>query len=472
MTILVTLFLNGGFEAGFTSYSASAKTGAIWNLNNNQCSSGPFLTWNIGGGPLGKWGVSAFAASDKIPSPSVVPGPYGISGFDNSCNIGYNNGYLWKRFAEGTFCSFSEARIQKRRPEMKRRGSVMTLVLTMVLVTLWIVVSITHAASKIPTTPAEIALYNGADRQQILEEGAKKEGKLTFYSSLTWARQFADAFQKKYPYIKVDVWRASSENIMPRVLEEHKAGKHVADVVEVTQVGGVVMEQLGVLQAIFSPNVAYIEEGAVSKSPRGEVFRAAFRASGVGLGYNTKLITKDQIPKTYRDLLDPKWKGKMAIAGTDTGQYMMEAALDTYGEEFVKQLAKQEFDVHMVSARALLDMIINGEYAMSPSIFDAHVLESKKKGAPVEWIPLEPVHVNLGQIVVPKNSPHPYGAMLFVDFELSKEGAELYKAAGYNSTRKDVPALISFKKHYGAESMDDVKKNQAIFNKLFLKKGE
>ena len=351
---------------------------------------------------------------------------------------------------------------------MERKGSI----LVYTLIGLWVFTGIATAATTKPPTVAELALYKGADRQQILEEGAKKEGKLTFYSSLTWARQLADAFQKKYPYIKVDVWRASSENIMPRLLEEHKAGKYVADVVEITQVAGIVMEQLAVLQPFFSPNLAYVDEGAITRTPSGDVLRAAFRASGIGLGYNTKLITRDQVPKTYRDLLDPKWKGKMAITGTDTGLYMMEASLDTFGEDFVKQLAKQEFDVHMVSARALLDMIINGEYAMSPSIFDAHVIESKKKGAPVDWMPLEPVHVNLGQIVLPKTRPHPYASMLFIDFELSKEAAELYKSAGYNSTRKDVPALIPYKKHYGAESLKDVKETQALFNKLFMKKAD
>ncbi len=324
-----------------------------------------------------------------------------------------------------------------------------------------------------PTTVAELALYKGADRQKILEEGAKKEGKLMFYTSgiLKQAvNPLVDAFQKRYPYIKVEIWRAGSNTLIPRVLEEHKAGKNLFDVIESTQLTQMILQKEGINQPFYSPNLAYIDEGAVIKASGESVFRAAFRESGVGLGYNTKLIRKEQVPKTYQDLLDPKWKRKAAIAGSDTGQNMMGTILVSYGEDMVKRLAQQEFDIHMVSARAVLDMIINGEYLFSPSIFDSHAINSKQQGAPCDWVPLEPVHVNLGQIALSKNSTHPYAALLFIDYELSKEGAEIHKATGYNATRKDVPGVATYKKFYGAKSVEEGAKWDEIFDRLFLKK--
>jgi len=350
----------------------------------------------------------------------------------------------------------------------ERNGYLVWLILGLVLV--WSELSV--AAQKKPTTVAELALYTGADRQQILEEGAKKERKLTFYTSgiLTQAvRPIVDAFQKKYPFIKVEIWRAEANAVVAKTIEEYKAGQYLSDVIEGAQVIQSVLQTAGVTQPYYSPNLAYIEEGALKRAPGQGVFAAAFRESGLGLGYNTNLITKSQLPKTYKDLLDPKWKGKVAIAGSATGEYWVGTLLVTYGEDFVRQIAEQAFDVQMVSAAALLDMITNGEYFFSPTIFDSHVLGSKQKGAPVDWVPLEPVHLNLGQIILPRNSPHPHAALLFIDFELSKESAEIHKKAGYGPTRKDAPDAATYKKFYGAKSMEEFDKWKDLFSKLFLK---
>jgi iron(III) transport system substrate-binding protein len=188
------------------------------------------------------------------------------------------------------------------------------------------------------------------------------------------------------------------------------------------------------------------------------------------VGYNTKLITLDQVPKTNQDLLHPKWKGKIAIAGSDTGQNWMGTMLVAHGEDFVKKLAEQKFDVHMVSGRAILDMVINGEYICSPTIFDSHAINSKQQGAPCDWVPLEPVHMNVGQIALYRHSPNPHAAMLFIDFELSKESAEIHKAAGYSPTRKDVVGVKTYKKFYGAKSVEEAMKWDELFSRLFLKK--
>ncbi|MFC1814616.1 ABC transporter substrate-binding protein [Thermodesulfobacteriota bacterium] len=331
--------------------------------------------------------------------------------------------------------------------------------------------NIVLAAQK-PKTVAELALYKGADRQQILEEGAKKEGKLVFYTTQIvkqTVRPLVNAFQKKYPYIKVEFWRASMSKIIPRVREEFKSGKHIVDVISFTQAGEMVLEELGIIQPFYSPNLVQIEDDALKKAQGGGTFYAGHYISGKGMGYNTELITKDQLPKSYQDLLDPKWKGKLTLAGSNSGVYWMGTLLATYGEDFVRQMAKQNFDVHVVSGRAILDLVIAGEYVFSPTCFDAHVTYSKKMGAPIDWVPLEPAHAILHQIVLPKRLSHPHAALLYIDFDLSKKAAELYKAGGYISPRKDVANQLKYKKYYGPESTKQFMRWTKLFRELFMK---
>jgi iron(III) transport system substrate-binding protein len=339
-----------------------------------------------------------------------------------------------------------------------------------VLTFLFITVSFAVSASKKPTTVAELALYSGSDRQQILEEGARKEGKLIFYTSLAVpiVRPLMSAFEKRYPYIKIIIWRAGGESLLPKILEEYKFGKHLCDVVEGTQLVMIMLQKVGVLQPYYSPHIANIQEGSITKAPGKGAFAVAFRESGIGLGYNTKQITREGIPKTYQDLLDPKWKGKVAIVSGNTGTSWMAAMLVTYGEDFVRRIAEQKFVVQMVSGRALCDMVINGEYMLSPTIFNSHVTDSRQKGAPVDWAPLEPVPVNVGQFSLPTHSANPHAALLFMDFELSKESAEYYKTLGYDPTRLDVSGTKTYKKFYGASTTDEVTKWGELFNRVFV----
>ncbi|MFC1817011.1 ABC transporter substrate-binding protein [Thermodesulfobacteriota bacterium] len=283
-------------------------------------------------------------------------------------------------------------------------------------------------------------------------------------------RPKVNTFKKKYPHIKVKLWRGGNSRLVPRVLAEYRTKSHVVDIIELTQSGALLMKESRILQPFYSPNLVSIEEDAIKKATGEGVFSAGHYQNGRGLGYNTKLIKFEDLPKTYQDLLDPKWKGKLPIVGSNTGVTWAGCLLEIYGEDFVKKLSKQKFDIHMISARALLDMIIAGEYEFSPTIADSHVKKSKNIDAPVDWIPLEPAQSYLGSIMLPKHSPHPHPAMLFIDFDLSKEVGELYKATGYNSLHKDVTSERPYKKYYGPFNTKQVKKWSNLFNSLFLNK--
>jgi len=329
------------------------------------------------------------------------------------------------------------------------------------------------AAAKKPVTVAELSLYKGTDRQQILEEGAKKEGALTFYTTgilKQTVRPLVDAFQKKYPFIKVEIWRASGNELTPRLFEEYRANRFAVDVIELNQIDEIVTEEGGLLQPFYSPNLDQIEEGSLKRVSGGGALWGGHYQSGIGLGYNTKLITKEQLPKTIQELTDPKWKGKGALVTSNTGVTWMGSVFETFGEDVLKKIAEQKFALHAVSAASLLDMIINGEYSFSPTIYDSHVNNSKSKGAPVDWLPLEPVPVQIGEIMLPKRAPHPHAALLFIDFDLTKEAGELYKANGYVSPRKDVSGERTYRKHFGPQSTKQVEQWNKVFNRIFLNK--
>jgi iron(III) transport system substrate-binding protein len=287
------------------------------------------------------------------------------------------------------------------------------------------------------TSPAQ---YTGADRQQRLEEAAKKEGSVSVYTTNTNPKLW-DAFMARYPGVKVDAYRADSTALNQRVANEEQAGKHLVDVLENEDLSPF----MSFLQPYSSPETATYPKEAIQ--PQG--YWAPTRASYVGLGFNTKLVTREQAPKNWDDLLDPQWKGKMTLAGSSTGVRMIGALLYTRGEDFVRKLAQQQIRVQNISGRALADLVVGGEVPLSPTIFNSHVADSKKKSAPIDWIPLEPTVANPGVIGIAARAPHPNAAMLFIDFALSEQGQKIYVDQGYSSSRQGLAGPEGdFKKLY------------------------
>ena len=165
-------------------------------------------------------------------------------------------------------------------------------------------------------------------------------------------------------------------------------------------------------------------------------------------GLNTSLVPAAQRPKTYDDLLLPYWRDKMVWKPNDmsgaTG--FVGNILTSMGEErgmdYLRKLAGQKIRMVNASARAILDQVIGGEYAMSLQIFNHHAAISAKKGAPVDWVRLNPSTVNPSMVALPKNAPHPNAGQLFVEFMTSPEGQAIFQKADYLPARPDVPPTI------------------------------
>jgi iron(III) transport system substrate-binding protein len=165
------------------------------------------------------------------------------------------------------------------------------------------------------------------------------------------------------------------------------------------------------------------------------------------LGYNIKMVKANELPKSYEDLLNPRWKGQMMWStsrGSGAPQFIGNIFL-TMGQEagkaYLQKLKQQNIAKSTASARQILDLVIAGEYPMAIQIFNHHAYISKTAGAPVDWQPLEPVTATINSIGLAKNAPHPHAAMLLLDFVLSKKGQKVFQAANYLPAHPEIPAL-------------------------------
>jgi iron(III) transport system substrate-binding protein len=280
----------------------------------------------------------------------------------------------------------------------------------------------------------------------VLYDGAKKEGKLMWYTSLTGGpnTEAPKVFETKYPGVELEVYRGDSDAIIQRVLQESQAKRFLVDSIETTFPVLKVMQEYKLLAAYFSPHLAQYPDEAKEKTNKGLVYWATDRESYIGLAYNTNVIQGSAVPKSFDDLLRPEVKGKIGFATSDTGARVIAAMLASKGAEFVQKLKTQQITLHSVSARAILDMVISGELGISPSVFLSHSRVSIAKGAPIKWVAMDLVPTNAGGVALPLNAPHPYAALLFGDFLLSPEGQKFLGKFGLDSAMNKPP----FKRFY------------------------
>jgi iron(III) transport system substrate-binding protein len=322
------------------------------------------------------------------------------------------------------------------------------------------------------------------DRASVLEEGARKEGStLMFYSALTvdqGLRAVVDGFTKKYPWIKTEYWRGTEAQIVQKVLAEQRANQLVVDIIESVGVAAA-LERAKATVAFKSPYAAAIP--ARYQDPAN--LSAASRLNFFGLAFNTKLVPPGSEPKTYDDLLDPKWKGKIAwrVESVSGAQLFIINMLLTRGEkdgeEYLKKLATQEIVTFTGSARTLVNRVMEGEYPAAINIFIHHPVISAGQGAPVGARLMEPVPSIAGTLVIPKGVKHPATAMLFMDFFLSEAGQNVMRDAEYfpviesvkplKSLESVTPALVGAKEHYISDKqlLEMEKKADAIYKRYF-----
>lgn len=322
-----------------------------------------------------------------------------------------------------------------------------------------------------PATVEAIANYQGPDRQKTLEEGARKEGSLLVYTTGTQIQPLIDKFKEKYPFLKVELSRASSADTARKVVEEYTAGYYKVDAYELAAHGLILPRDQGMLQPFASPEMQSYDPDAIEPNKHWVVVRESY----TGLGFNTNLVSADKAPKTYEDLLAPEWKGKMAMSGSTatSGNWVGTLAV-LHGEDFVRKLAAQDIRVYKVTGRALANLMTSGEVALSPTIYNSHVEASVSKGAPLAWRALGPVPVTDSCVAIAKRAAHPHAAMLLIDFLLSKDVQQMYHELGYDSARTDLKTAESpQQKLYltnRANYIQEFERWNRLYQNMFLKR--
>ena len=222
-----------------------------------------------------------------------------------------------------------------------------------------------------PVALNELASYHKPDREKVLFEGAKKEGKLMWYTSLTGGpnQQVPKAFEAKYPGVKVDVYRGSSDDLAARIVQEAQAKRFIVDSIETTFPVLKLMQEYKFLEPYLSSYLGQYPDETKEKANKGLVYWATDRESYIGLAYNTNVVAAGAVPKRFDDLLKPELKGKIGFATSDTGNRVIGAMLAVKGPQYLAKLKSQDVTLHAVSGRAILDMLFPGSWGCHRPFF-------------------------------------------------------------------------------------------------------
>ena len=283
-------------------------------------------------------------------------------------------------------------------------------------------------AQSVPERNAAVYMYKGADRDQRLLERARKEGTLTFYTSLatTESIPLTQAFEKKTG-VKVQLWRSLSEEVIQRTLNEARARRHVVDVIETNGPEVEVLAREQITAEFFTPHTAKYPPWAIPShrlwvSDRMDFFVVA---------YNTNKVKREELPATYEGFVEPKWKGRLGIEATD--QEWLAGVVKQWGSErglgFFRKLVAMRPDVRKGHV-LLAQLIAAGEIQVGLTAYASNAESSKRTGAPIDWVALEPVVVRPQGLAVSRNAPNPNAALLFADYLLSPEGQQFYESVG------------------------------------------
>lgn len=313
---------------------------------------------------------------------------------------------------------------------------------------------------------AQYALAASAD----VIEAAKKEGEVVWYGggSSEIDEIIGKNFSKKYPFLQAKKFRIQSQKLLVRFEAESRAGKHVADIVRTTDWYIDIFKKKDLLLKYDSPERKfYIDE----LKDRDGYYTALYKQLHA-MAYNTKLVRKEDLPRSYDGLLDPKWKGQL---GLEDAAYVWFVNLlkikgESQGIEFMKKLARQ--NVSLRSGTTLLsNLVAAGEIPLAVDIYAYSVERSRRNGAPMNFHVVEPAIVHTITGGISKNAPHPNAAKLFMDFLLSEEGQKIYLSESLEPARTgiDPPWVPKGIKLYinNPEIGDKVGYYQKLFAEIF-----
>jgi iron(III) transport system substrate-binding protein len=311
-------------------------------------------------------------------------------------------------------------------------------------------------------------LTSAAMGSEDLVSGAKNERQVVLYTAMVQGdtNVILNKFMQKYPFIQAKYNYAPTDQLLAKVSTEFRAGKLQADVIQIGGVLAEVLKKQGVMGNYVSPELKAIPDEF--KDPEG-FWGSAYIQTNV-IGYNTRLVSREDIPKSYEDLLDPKWKGKLGMARNEVKWFIARLGImgEKKGLDFMRKLSQQQ--IKFFPTKTVVGVMLGaGEIEVAINALADGLEKEKAKGAPVEWVAVNPVHTTILPIFVAKGATNPNTAKLLVDFVLSKEGQTVIKSFKRIPTRRDVlpdpPRLVQGLKFY-PDQMDSVDRFQE-FDKMF-----
>jgi iron(III) transport system substrate-binding protein len=318
-------------------------------------------------------------------------------------------------------------------------------------------------------TIADLARDAEPDRTQRLIAGAKGEGTVAVYTSLSVEDMavLTAAFEKKYG-VKVRVWRGSSENIVQRSVAEARGRRFDADVFET---GALAMESMHrelLLQEVKTSALSGLVPAAIS--PHREWIGTRF--SIFAAAYNTRLVKQDEVPKRYDELLDRRWKGKLGVEAEDSDWFG--AVVAELGEESGLKLFRDIVARNGMSVRKghtlLASLVVSGEVPLALTAYAYKVEQLRKSGAPIEWLVIPPAVARFEGVGVARRAPHPNGAILFFEFMLTDAQDLLLQRDFFPASRKarPLPSGISLTVLDPAKSLDENQKWSKYYRDIII----
>jgi iron(III) transport system substrate-binding protein len=276
---------------------------------------------------------------------------------------------------------------------------------------------------------------SSATREDLIE-AAKKERELVFYTTINLEEAGAVSrhFKAKYPFLEVNISRSDGERVVTKVLQETRGKKHLVDVIQTPAFYLHAFKKRGILGEYSSP-----EERFYPRNFKEEKYWTTTYYNPYVVLYNTKLLSVQNLPKRYEDLLNPFWKDKMILEQDKIDWFT--AMLHILGREkglkYMRELSRQN-PMLRVGQSLITQLVAAGEALLQINGNAVTVNRLRQKGAPIDWIALGPLPGLMVGIGLTAQAPHPAAARLFIDFVLSKEGQQLYQSGGRWVARSDL----------------------------------
>ena len=280
------------------------------------------------------------------------------------------------------------------------------------------------------------------ERQRVLSENAQKEGTVTVYTAVNIrdAQELIAGFNQRYPSIRVAVSSLGGPGVLNKTLTEYRAGAHLADVVVLNGISAVELIDRKILARYRSPMVGFLRKGFVDS----EGYWPGLYAIGYTIIYNNRRVSPSDVPKSYEDLLQPRWKDSL-IMDTEDHDFLA-GLIDVWGEakatDYLKQIAQeQKASFSRQSHTFMTQLVATGEHDVIVDGYVHNAVALKGKDAPIDYVMTNPTLIRPpSTIAIMAHAPHPYAAALFLDYHLSKQASEIMvKRQRRWAARRDVP---------------------------------